>query len=64
MRRATFRRVDPKAEDTRDGVRLTIEVTPNPELRGTVVTGATRLPESVIQSSFDGMRGQSSTSTR
>ena len=48
----------PKAEDTRDGVRLTIEVTPNPELRGTVVTGATRLPESVIQSSFDGMRGQ------
>eukprot|EP00889_Picochlorum_renovo_P004346 jgi/Picre1/31376/NNA_006728.t1 len=24
----------PKAEDTRDGVKLTIEVTPNPELRG------------------------------
>jgi len=48
----------PKAEDTRDGVKLTIEVTPNPELRGAVVTGATRLPESVIEESFDGMRGQ------
>jgi len=48
----------PRAEDTRDGVRLTIEVTPNPELRGTVVTGATRLPQKVIQDSFDGMRGR------
>lgn len=48
----------PKAEDTRDGVKLTIEVTPNPELRGTVVTGATRLPQKVIQDGFDGMRGQ------
>ncbi len=48
----------PKAEDTRDGVKLTIEVTPNPELRGTVVTGATRLPQKIIQDGFDGMRGQ------
>lgn len=48
----------PKAEDTRDGVKLTIEVTPNPELRGTVVTGATRLPQKVIQDGFDGMRGK------
>ena len=48
----------PKAEDTRDGVKLTIEVTPNPELRGAVVTGATKLPEKVIQDSFNGMRGK------
>lgn len=48
----------PKAEDTRDGVKLTIEVTPNPELRGTVITGATKLPGKVIQDSFNGMRGK------
>lgn len=48
----------PKAVDTRDGVKLTIEVTPNPELRGAVVTGATKLPGKIIQDSFNGMRGK------
>jgi len=48
----------PRAEDTRDGVKLTIEVTPNPELRGAVVNGACRLPQRVIQDSFNGMQGK------
>lgn len=48
----------PRAEDTRDGVKLTIDVTPNPELRGAVITGATRLPQKIIQDSFSGMRGK------
>ena len=48
----------PRAEDTRDGVRLIIEVTPNPELRGVVATGAARLPQAVVQEAFDGMRGR------
>ena len=48
----------PRAEDTRDGVRLTVEVTPNPELRGVVATGAARLPQAVIQEAFHGMRGR------
>ena len=48
----------PRAEDTRDGVRLTVEVTPNPELRGVVAVGASRLPQIVIQDAFEGMRGR------
>jgi outer membrane protein insertion porin family len=48
----------PRAEDTRDGVRLTVEVTPNPELRGVVSTGAARLPQAIIQDAFHGMRGR------
>lgn len=48
----------PRAEDTRDGVKLTIEVTPNPELRGAEAYGPSRLPERVIKESFDGMRGK------
>lgn len=48
----------PRAEDTRDGVRLTIEVSPNPALRGVVATGAARLPQAIIQDAFKGMRGR------
>jgi len=40
------------AEDTRDGVRVTLEVRPNPELRGVVVNGANALPARVIQDAF------------
>jgi len=48
----------PRAEDTRDGVRLTIEVTPNPELRGVVARGTARLPQAVVEDAFLGMRGR------
>lgn len=42
----------PSAEDTRDGVRVLVEVQANPELRGIVLSGANTLPVSVIQNSF------------
>ena len=48
----------PRAEDTRDGVRLTVEVTPNPQLRGVVATGASRLPQKIIQDAFAEMAGR------
>jgi outer membrane protein insertion porin family len=48
----------PRAEDTRDGVRLTVEVLPNPALRGVVAKGACRLPQRVIQDAFSGMAGK------
>lgn len=35
----------PVAEETRDGIKLTLEVAPNPELRGFTVTGANMLPQ-------------------
>lgn len=47
-----FSNCQPTAEDTRDGVRVLIEVTANPELRGVVLNGANTLPVSVIQNSF------------
>ena len=48
----------PRAEDTRDGVRLTVEVTPNPQLRGVVATGASCLPQKIIQDAFAEMAGR------
>lgn len=48
----------PRAEDTRDGVRLTVEVTPNPELRGVVARGAAALPQAEMQRAFHGLRGK------
>lgn len=47
-----FANCQPSAEDTRDGVRVLIEVIANPELRGVVLSGANTLPVSVIQTSF------------
>lgn len=47
-----FSNCQPSAEDTRDGVRVLVEVTANPELRGIVLNGANTLPVSVIQNSF------------
>ena len=46
------------AEDTRDGVRVTLEVRPNPELRGVVVVGANALPAVVVQDAFAGQHGK------
>jgi outer membrane protein insertion porin family len=48
----------PLAEDTRDGVRLTVEVSPNPELRGVVARGGGALPASEVQAAFAGLRGR------
>ncbi|RMZ55639.1 hypothetical protein APUTEX25_000222 [Auxenochlorella protothecoides] len=53
-----FAACEPSAEDTRDGVKLTIKVTPNPELNGVVVVGADRLPQSVIQSALTRLHGR------
>jgi len=39
----------PDAEDTRDGVKLIIKVTPNPELRGIVARGGDTLPTRIVQ---------------
>jgi len=50
-----FTSVAPTAEDTRDGVRLTIALTPYPTLRGAVVTGADALPVRVLEDAFRGM---------
>lgn len=48
----------PKAEDTRDGVRLTVEVVPNPTLQGVVARGGCRLPQAVVQNAFSEMAGK------
>lgn len=47
-----FSNCQPLAEDTRDGVRVTLDVRPNPELKGVVVNGANALPVRVIQDAF------------
>jgi hypothetical protein len=47
-----FSNCQPLAEDTRDGVRVTLDVRPNPELRGVVVNGANVLPVRVIADAF------------
>ena len=44
-----FTAATPKAEDTRDGVRLTVQLSPYPRLRRVVVTGADALPARVIE---------------
>jgi hypothetical protein len=49
-----FSNCQPIAEDTRDGVRVTLDVRPNPELKGVVVNGANVLPARVIQDAFAG----------
>ena len=48
-----FSSCHPVAEDTRDGVRLTIEVKENPKLTGVVATGADMLPQSLIEEAFE-----------
>eukprot|EP00873_Tetraselmis_striata_P003069 jgi/Tetstr1/423333/TSEL_014031.t1 len=53
-----FSDVEPAAEDTRDGVKLTIKVEPNPVLSGVVVTGANALPTCVITKAFAPQHGR------
>lgn len=53
-----FSNCDPMAEETRDGVKLVIKVTPNPELKSIVATGADALPNTVVQEAFRGMYGK------
>ncbi|KAF8072573.1 OEP80 [Scenedesmus sp. PABB004] len=47
----------PDAEDTRDGVKLVIRVTANPELRGVVARGANALPTRVVARAFAPLYG-------
>lgn len=44
-----FTAASPRAEDTRDGVKLTVELAPYPRLKRVIVTGADALPAAVIQ---------------
>jgi outer membrane protein insertion porin family len=53
-----FSTCHPVAEDTRDGVRLTIEVKENPKLTGVVATGADMLPQSLIEEAFEHQYGK------
>ena len=53
-----FSSCHPVAEDTRDGVRLTIEVKENPKLTGVVATGADMLPQSLIEEAFEDQYGK------
>ncbi|CAG9465111.1 unnamed protein product [Pedinophyceae sp. YPF-701] len=53
-----FSSCQPKAEDTRDGVRITFVVQPNPEIKGIVVSGANALPVKVLQDAFAGQYGR------
>ena len=52
-----FSNCQPAAEDTRDGVRVVVEVKANPHLRGVVMSGANVLPVSVVQDAFAGQHG-------
>eukprot|EP00898_Chlorokybus_atmophyticus_P006689 jgi/Chlat1/7020/Chrsp56S06695 len=47
-----FGRCTPKAENTRDGIRLTFLVQPNPILKGVMVNGGSVLPARVIEEAF------------
>lgn len=53
-----FSSCHPVAEDTRDGVRLMIEVKENPKLTGVVATGADMLPQSLIEDAFQDQYGK------
>ncbi|KAA6428034.1 MAG: Outer envelope of 80 kDa isoform 2, partial [Trebouxia sp. A1-2] len=47
-----FAKCQPNAEDTRDGVKLTIEVEANNQLKGVTAEGANVLPARVIEDAF------------
>jgi len=53
-----FSTCQPVAEDTRDGVRVVLQVKPNPELRGVVVLGADALPARVVTDAFAGQHSR------
>ena len=52
-----FQETAPHATDTRDGILLTVNVVPNPELRGFVVTGAGALPQASSRRAAPAGRG-------
>lgn len=56
--RGDFAACRPRAEDTRDGVKLTLELSPNPEVTGFVVSGADRLPAAVVRQALAPLYGQ------
>jgi hypothetical protein len=53
-----FKECTPDAVDTRDGVKLSIRVTPNDVVRGMTANGANVLPNAVVESAFRGMYGK------
>ena len=53
-----FASTQAKPEDTRDGVKITYVVSPNPDLKGVVVSGSSALPQSVVEGAFRGQYGQ------
>lgn len=53
-----FASCTPEAEDTRDGVRLTVNLEPNPELTGVVLKGAKVLPAVVVEDVFAELYGR------
>lgn len=59
-----FAQCKPVAEDTRDGVKLTVEVTPNQELRGVVANGANALPQRTVEEAFRDQYGRTLNFTR
>lgn len=53
-----FASCTPVAEDTRDGVRVTLDCRPNPVLTGVTLLGATALPEAVVAAAFEPQLGK------
>lgn len=53
-----FVEIRPEPEDTRDGVKLSIIVKANPELKSIVSTGGDVLPQIVFEDAFRGLHGR------
>lgn len=53
-----FSNIKPVASDTRDGVRMTFHVTPNVELRSFSASGASALPQAIIQDALAPLAGK------
>ncbi|BDA46032.1 Outer envelope protein 80, chloroplastic [Coccomyxa sp. Obi] len=53
-----FQQITPAAEDTRDGIKLTLQATANPVIKGVVVTGANVLPQREIEEAFRDQAGR------
>lgn len=53
-----FSLANPKPEDTRDGIKLIVQLEANDELRGVVSSGANVLPQAVVQETFKNQHGR------
>ncbi|CAD7697055.1 unnamed protein product [Ostreobium quekettii] len=53
-----FQEIRPEPEDTRDGVKLSLIVKANPELKSIVSTGGDVLPQVVFEDAFRGLHGR------